>query len=280
MCYDRQSSLKTRKNFFMLTAVIVCIIGAILSGLIAGLLGLGGGAVLVPLFFFLLPLFDVSEHIKNIAVGTSLMCIIFTSISSIYSHYKKQGIDFKIVPPWGALHFMGAIFGATVAIGLSENSVRIVYVIATTLLVLYRLSHPNRAWFSYKAIFRGGLPFPFLSGWLSSTIGIGGGNNVQALALFGVPIKNAVATSSVMGMAIAIPATSVYIIHGWQHMDSLPAYSLGYVSLPLVAVTVPISMTVANYAARMTYMFKPLYLNTMSCLLGLFLSLQMGWALF
>ncbi len=264
----------------MLTAIVITIVGAILSGLIAGLLGLGGGAVLVPLFFFLFPLFDFSLHLKNVAIGTSLMCIIFTSVSSIYSHHKKRGIDFRVVPSWGALHFVGAMVGAFVAVGISETSVRIVYIVSTLALVTYRLVQPNRALFAYKNLFRWALPMPFLSGWLSSTIGLGGGNNVQMLALFGVPVKNGVATASVMGLLIALPGASVYIIEGWQYMDDLPPYSLGYVNMLMVAVIVPITMVTASIAARITYMFKPLHLNTLSCVLGLLLSLRMAYGLF
>ncbi len=264
----------------MLIAVIICIVGAMLSGIIAGLLGLGGGAVLVPLFFFLFPLFDYTDHLKNIAIGTSLMCIIFTSVSSIYSHHKKKGIHFPVLPSWGGLHFIGAVVGAFIAVGISETAVRIVYVVATLILVVYRLFQPNKALFPYKALFSWALPMPFLSGWLSATIGLGGGNNVQMLAVFGVPIKNAVATASVMGLLIAVPATVVYIIEGWQYRDTLPPYSLGYVNILMVAVIVPISMVTANIAARVTYMFKPLHLNTLSCVVGILLSLRMAYGLF
>lgn len=261
----------------MFTALIIGIIGAIFSGFIAGLLGLGGGAILVPLFFFLLPFLELGEHLKNVAVGTTMACIIFTTLASAYAHYKRRGIDFDILPSWGIVHFVGAFIGAMYAVGISENTVRFLYIVSASIVVLYRLFKPTRVVFSPASVKRGGLVFPLVIGWLSPTIGLGGGFNVQALPLFGVAVKQAVAIASVVGIIVAIPSTAVYIVKGWQYMDTLPPYSLGYVNVGLVAIVAPITMISAMLSARLTYVFSHLQINTIACVVNLILIAYMGW---
>ncbi|MGB1361305.1 MAG: TSUP family transporter, partial [Alphaproteobacteria bacterium] len=92
--------------------IFVFVICSVISGVVAGAFGLGGGAILVPMLIFLLPMFGVDGSIVHIAIATSLSCIIFTAISSSRSHYKRGGVDFSILKTWAPLNFIGAIAGA------------------------------------------------------------------------------------------------------------------------------------------------------------------------
>jgi uncharacterized protein len=229
--------------------------GGLFTGFCAGLLGVGGGAIIVPVLYELFRFAGVDETIRmQVCVATSLAIIIPTSVNSARSHWKHGAVDFSVVKalaPWVA---GGAIVGIFVASHAPANVLKGAFV-ASTLFIASRLAFGNGAAIADAAL--PGLPWDGLAGGgiglISTLIGIGGGAYVTAYMKFlGWPIHKAVATASAFGPVIAIPAVIGFMAEGWG-LPLLPPLSLGYVSLLGVAIVAPVSALAAPLGARVAH---------------------------
>lgn len=231
------------------------LVAGVISGLIAGLLGVGGGIVVVPVLYHVLAAVGVDEAIRmHVAVGTSLAAIIPTSISSMRAHAKRGAVDCQLIRRWASPMILGVIAGSLVAGFVSGSVLTIVFAsVALPVAVFLAFGREDTRLTDHVPGGAGGGIIAALIGGVSTMMGIGGGTvGVPTLTLCGVPIHRAVGTASAFGIIISIPGAIGMIMNGW-HEGGLPPYSLGYVNLLGFALIAPASFLVAPWGAHLAH---------------------------
>lgn len=226
----------------------------IAAGIIAGLLGVGGGIIVVPGLALLLADGSVaSDHLMHVAVGTSLACIVVTAISSLAAHHRRGAVDWNIVSRLGPGIAFGAIIGAVIAADLASTTLAIVFGLFL-LAVAIRM-----AWDSQPAPGRRLPQNPALSAWgaaigtVSALLGIGGGTmTVPLLTWCNVALHRAVGTSAACGLPIAVAGSVAYVVTGWE-AAGLPAGSTGFVYWPAFLAVAPAAVATAPLGARVAH---------------------------
>lgn len=240
------------------------------AGILAGLFGIGGGIVIVPVLEAVLGTLGVDPAIRmHVAVATSLATIIPTSISSARAHHARNSVDVDVVRRWTAFVLAGALAGSWVAAQLHSRALALVFATLALLVAIRMLLLPATRHLT-SALPRGPLVslVPFGIGGASSMMGIGGGTfSVMALTLFGMPIHRAVGTAALFGLAISLPGTFGYVVTGWGD-PRLPPFSLGFVNVLGFALIAPATWLAAPLGARIAHAFAP---RTLSIAFGLFL---------
>ena len=226
--------------------------GAI-AGLLAGLLGVGGGIVIVPVLFFIFQLLGISPATAmSVAAGTSLLTIIPTSISSIRSHHKRGNVDFSIVKRWGPMIVLGAIAGVFFAGYAGGEIASIIFACIAIVFALHMLFRaqskplfiqlPAKIW---QAIIAS------VIGLISVIMGIGGGTlGVPTLTAYNTPTHRAVGTAAVFGLLIALPGATLMLLLGDKPADA-PVGTYGLVNLIGFAVIVPLTVAMAPVGVRL-----------------------------
>jgi uncharacterized membrane protein YfcA len=230
--------------------------GGAATGLLAGLFGVGGGAVMVPVLYEVFGVVGVPEEVRMpLCVGTSLMAIIPTSIASFRKHLGKGLVDQDILKLWIVPVLFGVIAGSIVARYAPAGLFKIVFVVVAAVSTA-RLLFGNDKWkiadsLPSKLVMR---LYGLMIGALSALMGIGGGqlSNIFMM-LYGRNIHQAVSTSAGLGVIIAIPGAIGFVFAGWPRMDILPFGSLGYVSLIAFACIVPASVITAPIGASWSH---------------------------
>jgi uncharacterized membrane protein YfcA len=237
-----------------LAAAIVA--GGVVTGILAGLFGIGGGAIIVPVLYEVLRIIGVSDEVRmQLCVGTSLAIIVPTTIRSYLAHRAKGAVIHEVVRAWSAPAVAGVAIGSVMA-AFAPSAVFKLAFVAVALLVGAKFLFGRDSW-----RIAGELPgraamiaYGLLIGLASSLMGVSGGsvsNIVQTL--YGIPIHNAVATSAGLGVPITIAGTLGYILAGLPKQTLLPPLSIGFVSLIGVAVMAPVSSFTASYGARLAH---------------------------
>lgn len=252
-------------------ALAMLLAGSI-AGTLAGLLGVGGGVVLVPMLEVAFTAVGVDESVRiHMAVATSLATIIPTSISSARAHQTRRAIDFDVIRFWSPFIFVGAIAGVVISTFVSGQALAGVFALvglAAAIKMIFRpVDRPVAA-----NVTRGiaGASLPVGIGAISTLMGIGGGLiSVPALSLMSKPVHVAIGTSSLIGLFIAVPSAIGYAISGWGH-PLLPDGSIGYVSLVGFAIIVPMTILFAPVGAKIAHSISQKHL---SAVFGLFLCL-------
>ncbi|MGM0560907.1 MAG: sulfite exporter TauE/SafE family protein [Pseudomonadota bacterium] len=252
------------------------------AGLIAGLLGVGGGIVIVPALYHVLALMDVSEAIRmHVAVGSSLAIIIPTSLISARSHYRREAVDVPLLKRWILPLLVGVIVGAVVAAYLNGNVLAAVFAVVALLVSIRMLrgedtlnlaeSLPGEPIRSLLASF---------IGMVSTMMGIGGGTlTVPLLSACNYPIRRAVGTASAVGIVIAIPGAIGFLVSG-QGIEGRPPLTIGYINLVAFCLIVPTTTLLAPYGARLAHTIKPGRLKIAFALFLLATSLRLFYDLF
>jgi uncharacterized protein len=242
-------------NDLIFLAVSLIAAGAV-TGLLAGLFGVGGGAVIVPVLYEVFRVIGVPEEVRMpLVVGTSLAVIIPTSIRSYRAHLAKGLVDTSIIKIWAVPVVLGVLGGSLIARYASPDVFKAVFV-AVAFASAMRLLFASDRW-----KLGDDMPGPFLMriyglviGVLSALMGIGGGQlSSLFMTFYGRPIHQAVATSSGLGVLISIPGALGYIYAGWPKMDILPPLSLGYVSFIGFLLFIPTSIWTAPIGARLAH---------------------------
>ncbi|WP_211826331.1 sulfite exporter TauE/SafE family protein [Kistimonas asteriae] len=236
--------------------VIGFLLAGAVAGLLAGLFGVGGGIIIVPALIFVFHLQGVSpEVLTHMAVGTSLATIIPTSLSSIYSHNQKGGIDWKTFRYLVPGICLGAILGVATAVHISGSLLQ-------TLIGLFALLVAWRIYRGARQQSKRSLPGPARLGvygggigYVSAVFGIGGGTvTVPLLTRYGMAMKRAVGTSSACGLPIAVVGALFNMLLGYAN-PQLPVYSTGFVYWPafvgIVLASVPCARLGAVIAHRL-----------------------------
>ena len=217
-----------------MTIILLYLLCGAIAGFLSGLIGIGGGLVVVPLLNMIFRLQgDIPpELIMHLAVGTSLSSILFTAVSSTRSHAKMGGVLWKYVIGLAPAIVLGTLCAAYLASRMSTAGLRGFFVVflvcIATQMLLDFYPHPRSTMPGKAALAAAG----FTIGGVSSLVGLGGGSmSVPFLRWCGVEMRQAVGTSAAISWPIAISGTLGFVVVGWSD-PLLPAWSLGYVSLP------------------------------------------------
>jgi uncharacterized membrane protein YfcA len=225
------------------------------TGVLAGIFGVGGGAISVPILFFAFGLIGVTEAVAMpLAVGTSLAIIIPTSIKSARGHYAKGAVDMAVVWAWALPVLVGVSIGALLARYAEPWVFQAVFVFVA-LSNAIKLLFGKSGWKLADDLPTGPMLrlYGALVGLFSALMGIGGGaiSNL-ILTLHGRPIHQAVATSAAVGVLISIPGSIGYILAGWGRAG-LPVGSLGFVSLLGFVLIVPTTLLTTGIGVRLAH---------------------------
>lgn len=226
-----------------------------LAGLIAGLLGVGGGIVMVPamaLAFSALG-YDAGVY-HHVAVGTSLAVIITTGFSSARAHHAKQAVMMDVVRMWGPPLVVASLAGGLMARMYSGDLLRAIFgVVALFVAINVILPIQQRLMAQLSESKLTHRISAAIVGYLSALMGIGGGSlSVPTLAAFGNPMRKAVGTGAALGVLIAIPGAIGFVVSGWD-VAGRPPFSLGYVNLPAFALIGIVATIVAPYGAKLAH---------------------------
>ena len=249
------------------------------AGLTAGLFGIGGGAIIVPVLFFLFRALGYEETAMHAAVATSLATIIATSIRSVLAHNKQGVVDWTIIRTWAPWIMAGATAGMALSGFIPGAGLTLFFgVMGFLLSAQLWFGHPD--WRLAPDMpagpSRAGLGLGV--GALSALMGIGGGTfGVSLMTVCGRPIHQAVATAAGFGVAIGLPGAIAAVIVGWNH-GGLPPFSLGYVNLPAFVLIAVFTVTMAPVGARLAHALDAKRLRKLFALLLLIVAIRMIWS--
>jgi uncharacterized membrane protein YfcA len=238
----------------LLAAAIL--VGGMITGILAGLFGIGGGAVIVPVLYEVFRILGVPDEVRmQLCVGTSLAIIVPTTIQSYRAHRAKGAVIENIVRQWALPAIVGVGVGSVLAAFAPGVVFKLAFVVIASVIAA-KLLFGRETWRVADA-----LPgrvamagYGFLVGLCSALMGVSGGSvSNMVLTLYGKPLHNAVATSAGLGVPITIAGTVGYMLAGLPHQALLPPLSIGFVSLVGLVLMAPVSSFTAGYGARLAH---------------------------
>jgi uncharacterized membrane protein YfcA len=240
----------------ILWLALAIVLGGVVTGLLAGLFGVGGGAIIVPVLYEVFRILGVPETVHmQLCVGTSLAIILPTTIRSYLTHRRKGLVVPRVIRLWALPAVIGVSCGAAIAAFAPPAVFKIAFVLIALLIAIKFLFAGDR--WNLGTDLPGTVPMTFYGfgiGLAGSLMGISGGSlsNI-VLTLYGKTIHQAVATSAGLGVPITIVGTIGYILAGLHDRALLPPLSLGFVSLIGVVLMAPMSSLAAPYGARLAH---------------------------
>lgn len=259
--------------------VLAMMATGMVSGVAAGLLGIGGGAVIVPALStsMLIMGFD-SDVVQHVAVGTSLAIIIPTGFVSARSHFKRGSLDVAVLKLWAPFIVVGTFVGGLMAGLFSGDVLRIVFavmafVIAANIVFGFQtklMAHLKDSKATHRIA-------ALIVGYISSLMGVGGGSlTVPTLVAFGQTMHKAVGTSAAIGVAIALSGTLGFLISGWGVSD-LPPFSLGYINVVALVLVGALAALFAPLGAALAHKMSPARLKYVFATFLVAVGLNMLW---
>ena len=242
-------SLDQNQIIFIVTVMAA---SAVVVGFMAGLFGIGGGLIMVPVLFYVFSFVGIERtFVMHLAIGTSFSIIIPNSIISTITHMKFKAVDFSIVKTFGAFVVIGVVLGTIFAVSLKTSNLILFFSIMTMFFAIYFLMEkekintgPKEINLIYRVI------CGFLSGFLSAPMGIGGGVfNTPIFKMFGYPINIAIGSSAAIGFLIALIGAIGFAVSGSYFNINVPL-SLGFVNIPTFLIFVPITTFMAKIGAE------------------------------
>ena len=236
--------------------LLLLAIGAF-AGVIAGLLGVGGGIVLVPAFYYMFGhLGYAGPQLMQVCVATSLATIMATSMRSVMAHHRKGAVDWAILRQWAPWIVIGAIVGVFVAAVLKSTTLTAIFGILAMIAGLY-MALGRESWRVAPSMpdqpTRGILAT--LIGFFSVLMGIGGGTfGVPMMTLYNMPIHRAIATASGFGMVIAVPSVIGFLI---LPVDQAPPYTVGAVNVPAFVIVIITTYLATPWGVRLAHAMNP-----------------------
>ena len=245
----------------------------VLVGIFAGLFGIGGGAVIVPVLYEVFRVLDVPEHLRmQMCIGTSLAIIVPTTVRSFAAHKARGAVVPEVVRLWALPAIIGVFIGSLAAAFAPAPVFKIAFVVFAGFIGV-RMFFGTERWNLGEDLpgRRAQTVFGFITGLFSSLVGVSGGSFSNAvLTLYGRPMQQAVATSAGIGVPITIAGTIGYVLAGWKYLPQLPPFSIGFVSLPGLIVMAPVSSFTASYGVRLAHWLPP---RKLEIAFGIFLML-------
>lgn len=265
----------------MILSIFIFMFCGAIAGVLAGLLGVGGGIVIVPMLDFVFTKFGYNPAVVHqLALGTSLATIIVTSISSSRAHHKCGAVHFDILKNITPGILVGTFLGGLVATHLPVFFLRAFFVVFLFAVSAQMLSGYRPAASREMPGFVGTASVGGLIGLISSFVGIGGGTlSVPFMTFCNVPIHHAVGTSAAIGFPIAVAGALGYVVGGWGAPD-LPSGCLGYVNLMAFAGIAAVSFFTAPIGARISHSLPTSKLKKGFAIFLIFVALRMLWNLF
>lgn len=242
------------------------------AGVLAGLLGVGGGIVIVAALFYVFTSLGYPEAtMMHVCVATSLATIIPTSLRAVRAHHKRGAVDWALLRGWAPFMAVGAVLGVAAAQAMRSDVLMVVFGVAAFAIALHMAFDDGSRRFAeappagrIRAGVAGGM------GFVSTLMGIGGGTfGVPILSAYAVRMHRAVATSAGFGVVIAAPAVAGFLIGGWW-ADDLPPFTFGYVNAPAVAVIAPMTVLCAPLGVKLAHGMNP---KPLKLLFALFLAI-------
>jgi len=235
---------------------LLAAIGAF-AGLVAGLLGVGGGIILVPAFYYAFTsLGYTGPQLMQVCLATSLATIIVTSVRSVLAHHRKGAVDWPILRGWAPGIAVGAVLGVFAVAALRTPALQAIF--GTLALVVALYLGLGRADWRLGPAMPTGLGRAALSpvvGFLSVLMGIGGGSfGVPLMSLFGVPIHRAVATAAGFGVVIAVPSVAGFLL---TPAADAPPYTAGSVNLPAFLVIIAMTLVTTPWGVKLAHAMDP-----------------------
>jgi len=229
-----------------------------LAGLMAGLLGIGGGIIIVPVLALVFEGQGIDPDVlMHVAIGTSLGTIVVTSLSSIRAHQRRGAIDWTVFRSITPGIVVGALAGSVIAEQLSGHSLKLAFALFMLLVAAQmargNVARPHRHLPGAPGLLAAG----GIIGTVSSVMGVGGGSmSVPFLTWCNVPVRQAVATSAAIGLPIALGGALGFVVNGWD-AAARPPWSLGYINLPAFLGIVVASTLFAPLGARIAHTIPP-----------------------
>jgi len=233
------------------------IVGAgILVGILAGLFGIGGGAIIVPVLYEVFRVVEVPEDVRmQMCIGTSLAIIVPTTIRSYLAHKKRSAVLPEVVRMWAVPAVAGVALGALTASVAPASVFKVAFVVFVLFISAKMLLGSDRWNLGSELPGRPVMTLiGFVMGLFSSLVGVSAGAvSNSVLTLYGRTMQQAVATSAGVGVPITVAGTIGYMLAGWRHMAALPPLSIGFVSLIGFALMAPVSSYTASYGVRLAH---------------------------
>lgn len=236
-----------------ISTFLALVVTGVFAGILAGLLGVGGGIVIVPVLFFLFQSFGVSpESAMLVATATSLATIVPTSISSIRSHHQKGNVDFDLLRRWAVFILVGVLAGSWLVTRIDGTILTALFGVIATISALNMLFRTGKSTLYEKLPRTSGQTAMGVSiGFFSSMVGIGGGTiSVPLLTLFNYPAHKAVGTAAAIGLIISLPGALTMLTLGSTPVDA-PAGTFGLINLSAFACIVPLTVLFAPVGASL-----------------------------
>ena len=237
----------------LITLLVLMLILGAMAGVISGLLGVGGGIVLVPAFFYMFTQLGYgSDQVMQVCLGTSLATIIATSLRSVSAHHRKGAVDWAVLRGWWLFIAGGAVAGFFLAAALKSGTLQAIFGVLALTAGLY-MAFGRSGWRLGSAMPTGALRAALGAalGFASALMGIGGGTfGVPMMTLYGMPIHRAVATASGFGIIIAVPTVAGFLT---VSVANPPPYTVGAVNLPAFAIIVAMSMITTPYGVALAH---------------------------
>jgi len=232
------------------------VVAGVVTGLLAGLFGIGGGAVIVPVLYEVFRILGVPEEVRmQLCIGTSLAIIVPTTVRSYRAHAARGMVIPEVMRAWALPAVAGVAVGSLAAAVAPAGLFKAAFVVIAALIAA-KLLFGRDGWVLGSAL-PGRLAmtgYGFAVGLASTLMGISGGSLItMVLTLYGKPIHNAVATSAGVGVPITLAGTLGYVLAGLPHRDLLPPLSIGFVSVIGVLMIAPLSSWVAPLGARLSH---------------------------
>ncbi len=263
----------------MIDFLFAYVLLGLFAGFVAGLLGVGGGLIIVPILVWLFEAQGITQHAMHLALGTSLASILFTSISSLRAHHSHGAVDWLLVKRIAPGIVAGTLVGAWLAAFIPARPMKIFFVAflfyAALQMMLNIKPRPYRELPGATGMFGAGS----IIGAVSSWVGIGGGTlSVPFQVWCNVPFHRAVGTSAAIGFPIAVSGALGYLAGGWN-VPGLPQDSLGFISLHALAAIAAGSVFTAPLGARLAHALPVSKLKRFFALLLFALAIRMAWSL-
>ena len=250
--------------------IFIMIITAIPAGFAAGLFGIGGGLITVPILFYIFSNSGIEpDYLMHLAVGTSFGIIIPTSVVSVSTHHQHKAVDFGIVKGYGFFVAIGVILGTVLAASLKTKPLILFFTIVVYILAFYLLFLKEREEnLDVKMSLPARVIAGILSGFISAPMGIGGAvMNVPILKFFGYPINKAIGSAAAIGFVIALFGAVGFLISGSYLNANLPL-SIGFLNIPAFLIFFPITAFMARLGAKASHRINK---KKMTKYFGLFL---------
>ncbi|MBA4490383.1 sulfite exporter TauE/SafE family protein [Paracoccus sp. S1E-3] len=258
----------------ILPALTLALVGAF-AGILAGLLGVGGGIVLVPAFFYLFSAAGYgSDDLMQICLATSLATIVVTSARSVMAHNRKGAVDWQILKDWAFGIMIGAVFGVLTVAQLRTQTLQIIFGVLVMVIAAYMLLGKS-SWRVGDRMPQGPVKYvlSWLTGFISVLLGIGGGSiGVPVMTLHGVPIHRAVATAAGFGGLIAAPSALLFL---FTPAEGAPPYTVGSVNIPAFVIVIAMTILTAPVGAALAHRTEPARLKKIFALFLALVALNM-----